>query len=57
MIWKETFDDQLFVYFNGELIYKRWLRDGNGVVFDLHWNYWRADRDRGDFMAQENAPG
>ena len=56
MIWKEIHDDQLFVYFNGELIYKKWLLSGNSVTICLHWSWWKHDRDRGDFMAQKETP-
>ena len=34
MITREIIDNQLFVYHNGRLIYKRWLRWAFGVVFD-----------------------
>lgn len=27
-------DNELYVYFNGKLIYKRWLKEGYGKVFD-----------------------
>jgi len=31
---KETKDNQLHVYMNGKLIYKRWLTTGHSMVFD-----------------------
>ena len=31
---KEIKDDQLYVYLNGNLIYKRWLKTGQSKVFD-----------------------
>ncbi len=34
MITKEVCDDQLFVFFNGSLIYKKWLKTGQSLVFD-----------------------
>ena len=33
MFWKEIIDNQLFVYYNGKLLYKRWLKLGYGKVF------------------------
>jgi hypothetical protein len=42
LIWKEIFGNQLFVYWRGELIYKRWLKTGVSVIHDLYgpaiWN-------------------
>lgn len=32
MIWKVVRDDQLFVFHDGELIYKKWLIGVVGVV-------------------------
>ncbi len=32
---KETKDDELYVYMNGKLIYKRWLKTGQSKVFDV----------------------
>lgn len=34
MITKEIKHQQLFVYYNGTLIYKKWLDTGNSVVFE-----------------------
>lgn len=56
MLWKETQGDQLFVYWNGELIFKRWLKGhgfgGHNAVFELYgppaffWDQ-NLDRERG----------
>lgn len=36
MIFKEiTKDDELYVYMNGKLIYKKWLKTGASKVFDV----------------------
>ena len=32
---KEIKDDQLYVYMNGNLIYKRWLKTGLSKIFDI----------------------
>tara|TARA_R110002012_G_scaffold275236_1_gene461769 strand:+ start:960 stop:1118 length:159 start_codon:yes stop_codon:yes gene_type:complete len=32
---KESKDNELYVYMNGKLIYKRWLKTGQSKVFDL----------------------
>ncbi|MBT8298218.1 MAG: hypothetical protein HKP42_07790 [Maribacter sp.] len=32
---KETLDNELYVYMNGKLIYKKWLDTGASKVFDL----------------------
>jgi hypothetical protein len=32
---KETKDNELYVYMNGKLIYKKWLDTGVSKVFDL----------------------
>ena len=32
---KETKDNELYVYMNGKLIYKKWLNTGESKVFDL----------------------
>jgi len=34
MITKEIVDNQLFVWYNGSLIYKKWLLTGVSVVFE-----------------------
>lgn len=33
MIWKEVRGHELYVFRNGELIYKRWINSGYGMVF------------------------
>lgn len=36
MVFKETtIDDELYVYLNGKLIYKKWLNTGQSAVFDV----------------------
>lgn len=36
MVFKEkTIDNELYVYLNGKLIYKKWLNTGQSKVFDL----------------------
>ncbi len=32
---KETKDNKLYLYMNGKLIYKRWLKTGQSKIFDL----------------------
>ncbi|WP_396637400.1 hypothetical protein [Maribacter sp. R77961] len=32
---KETKDNELYVYMNGKLIYKKWLKTGQSKVFDV----------------------
>ena len=34
MWYKEVIGHELYVYFNGSLVYKRWLDKGYGMVFD-----------------------
>jgi hypothetical protein len=34
-IYKETINDQLYLYMNGKLLYKRWLKTGQSLVFDI----------------------
>lgn len=34
-IYKEIIDGQLYVYMNGKLTYKRWLKTGQSLVFDI----------------------
>lgn len=46
MITKEVKDKQLFVYYNGRLIYKRWLNLGYGIVFDRDGLPFSANRER-----------
>lgn len=33
MIVKEVKNNELYVYMNGSLLYKRWLKHGYGMVF------------------------
>ena len=33
--YKEIVDKQLYVYYNGKLIFKRWLSTERSVVFDV----------------------
>lgn len=35
MIQKSIIDNQLYLYMNGKLIYKRWLLTGQSIVFDV----------------------
>lgn len=50
MIWKEIVQDgtvkELFVFRNGELIYKRWITYGYGCIFDSYGPpfYCRSDQ-------------
>ncbi|PZR09696.1 MAG: hypothetical protein DI539_21820 [Flavobacterium psychrophilum] len=34
-IFKKIEHDELYLYMNGKLIYKRWLKTGQSVVFDI----------------------
>lgn len=48
MITKEIIDNQLFVYYNGQLIYKRWLKTGESIVIEKHGPpTWAHERDKG----------
>ncbi len=40
MIVKEVIDNQLYVYMNGELLYKRWINRGYGMVFNPNNSGW-----------------
>jgi hypothetical protein len=50
MITKEIIDNQLFVYHNGRLIYKKWLNTGVSIVCEKHggptWSWERDNDDR-----------
>jgi hypothetical protein len=35
VIQKEIIDNQLYLYMNGKLIYKRWLKTGESKIFDV----------------------
>lgn len=48
MLWKAPDEDQLYVYWNGRLIFKRHLNGmskGQNVVMDLHhaFTFWDED--------------
>ena len=32
---KEIVNDELYIYMNGTLIYKRWLKTGQSKIFDV----------------------
>lgn len=40
MLWKEIRDDQLFVFWNGVLIYKKWFRTRQSVILDIWGCTW-----------------
>jgi len=40
MLWKEIQDDQLFVFWNGTLIYKKWFKWNQSVVLDIWGGVW-----------------
>ena len=47
MITKEIIDNQLFVYYNGQLIYKKWLATGQSFVFEsVGMPTWSHERDK-----------
>lgn len=46
MFHKEMRDNELYVYWNGKLIYKRWLNEGYGRVFDKFWSFLPSTRDK-----------
>ena len=35
MTYKEIINDQLYLYMNGKLIFKRWIKQSRSVVFDV----------------------
>lgn len=35
MIYKEFYDNQLYLHMNGQLLYKRWLKTGQSLVFNI----------------------
>lgn len=49
MIWTTVSDDQLFVWWNGQLVFKRWIGTGSNAVFDLHhtFRFWDEDMEVG----------
>lgn len=36
MITKKILDNQLFVYYNGSMIYKKWLNTNHSIVFEKY---------------------
>lgn len=46
MITKEIHGDELYVFYNGRLIYKKWLRTGRSLVFDALGPSWSPKGDR-----------
>lgn len=47
MITKEIIDNQLFVYYNGQLIYKKWLNTEQSVVIEKNGLLtWSHERDK-----------
>lgn len=34
-VYKEIINDQFYLYMNGRLVYKRWLKTGQSLVFDV----------------------
>jgi hypothetical protein len=43
MIVKEIIGDELYVWMNGSLLYKRWLKRGYGMVFCKFGNFTAKD--------------
>mgnify|MGYP003626495083 len=43
MMWSERIKDEVYVYRNGILIYKKWLKQNNSVVFNNPPN-WKHDK-------------
>jgi hypothetical protein len=39
MMWSETINDKVYVYRNGELIYKKWLATGIHILMNNPRNY------------------
>ena len=35
MIYKQIIDNQLYLFMNGKLIYKKWFYTGQSLVFDI----------------------
>lgn len=48
MVYKEIIGNELYVYLNGSLLYKRWLDQGKGVVIQGETPLGRA---QGSFKA------
>lgn len=36
MMWAKLVNDELYVYWNGRLIYKKWLSTGSSALFDKY---------------------
>ncbi len=47
MMWSKIQDNQLYVFWNGVCIYKKWFRDNTSVITDIRGAWWKADRDEG----------
>ena len=45
VIWKTVEDGQLFVWWNGQLVFKRHLGTGSNLVFDLHHTFRFLDKE------------
>ena len=43
MIWSEIIKDEVYVYRNGILIYKKWLKQNNSIIFNNPPN-WKHDK-------------
>lgn len=43
MIHKETIGNELYVYMNGSLLYKRWLNRNYGMIFCKFTNFTAKD--------------
>lgn len=39
-IWKKIVGNELYVYWNGSLIYKKWLNTGHSLIFDAYGSPW-----------------
>jgi hypothetical protein len=49
MIYKEIIDNQLFVYYNGVLFYKKWLLTQQSVVLEKYgFPTWSFERDENE---------
>lgn len=47
MITKQVVGKELYVFFNGKLIYKRWIDKGYGMIFEASGGNWiPSERDR-----------
>lgn len=41
MIWKTRIGDELYVFFNGRLFYKRWISRDVSLIFEEYGHPWR----------------